>query len=255
MSKLYSHTFSTRFCLWITAILVSCALPLQADESDWSYTGSVYIWGAAMKMTTPPGQSVELPFYQILDDLQMTLMGDFTARKDKWSFTTDMVYMNLGQGRERSFTSPDHGTRDLRGHIGMKSWIVTPTVGYAFYDTEKARVEAIAGVRYLWIKVAIDINENGTPVFDEAGSDTFWDGVVGLRAAVNLTDNWYIPAYVDIGAGNSDGTWQALGGIGYRWKKYQTSLVYRYLQYDFDDVPTLSELEVKGPILNFSFNF
>lgn len=231
------------------------AAPLRADDSGWDYTASAYLWGASMTMKTPAGQEGEIPFYQILNDLQMALMGDFTARKDKWSVTNDLIYMDLKQSNERSFTGPAGGSVDLKGSIKMKSWIVTPTVGYAFHDTEKARVEVIGGVRYLWIKVGLKINESGTPVFDESGSDSFWDGVVGMRATVNLNENWYVPAYVDVGAGNSDGTWQALGGIGYRWKRYQTAFVYRYLQYKFDDIPTLSKLQIKGPQLSFSFNF
>lgn len=185
----------------------------------------------------------------------MVLMGDFTARQDKWSFGSDLIYMNLKESKARDFTGLLDRQQDLKGTIQMKSWIVTPTVGYAFHDSEKARVEVIGGVRYLWIKVGLQIDENGTPVFDESGSDSFWDGIVGMRAAFNLNENWYIPAYFDVGAGNSDGTWQALGGVGYRWKRYQASLVYRYLQYKFDDIPTLSKLEIKGPQLNFSFNF
>jgi hypothetical protein len=245
----------TLLCLLVSATLFICAAPLQADESGWDYTGSIYIWGTSITITTTAGQEGELPFYQILDDLKMVMMGDFTARKDKWSVSSDLIYMDIKQGRERDFTTPRRGNGTLKGSIQMKSWIVTSTVGYAFYDNEKARVEVIGGVRYLWLKAGLKINEDGTPVFDEAAANSFWDGVIGMRAEVNLNENWYVPAYFDIGAGNSDGTWQALGGIGYRWKRYQTSLVYRYLDYDFDDIPTQSGLQVKGPLLSFSFNF
>ena len=250
-----SRKSSIYFCLMVSATLMLCAPPALAADSNWKYTGSAYIWGAAMTMKTPEGQEGEIPFYQILNDLQMVLMGDLAARKEKWSFSTDLIYMNLKQGNERYFTGPLNQARELKGTIQMKSWIVTPTVGYAMYDNDTARVEVVGGVRYLWIDVGLKINENGTTIFDQSGSDSFWDGVVGLRAAFNLNERWYIPAYFDVGAGNSDGTWQALGGVGYRWKRYQTSLVYRYLEYKFDDIPTLSKLQVKGPLLNFSFSF
>lgn len=255
MNILHIKKVPAFLCSLVSTALLAGATPAKAESSGWDYTGSAYIWGASMTMQTPAGQEGEIPFYQILNDLKMVLMGDFSARKDKWSFTSDLIYMNLKQSNERSFTGPIGGQADLKGTIQMKSWIVTPTVGYAFYESEKARVEVVGGVRYLWIKVGLKINADGTPVFDEAGSDSFWDGIVGMRAAINLSENWYVPAYFDIGAGNSDSTWQALGGIGYRWKRYQTSLVYRYLEYKFDDIPTLAKLEVKGPLLNFSFNF
>ena len=249
------YRFLTSFCcLLLTACWVFPGT-LQADDAKWDYKASIYLWGSSITMETTEGQEGKLPFYQILDDLQLAVMGDFSARKEKWSFTTDLIYMDLKQSDERDFVGPAGRERDLKGTIQMKSWIVTPTVGYAIHDDEKALVEVVGGVRYLWLKTALKINENGTPVFDEAESDSFWDGVIGMRAAFNLNENWYLPAYFDVGAGNSDGTWQALGGVGYRWKRYEASLVYRYLKYSFDDISTLSKLVVKGPLLKFSFNF
>lgn len=228
---------------------------LWADDSGWDYAASIYMWGPSITMTTPKGQQGELPFYQILDDLQLAVMGDFSARKEKWSFATDLIYMDLKQSDERDFDGPAGRERNLVGTVQMKSWIVTSTAGYAIHDDEKALVEVVGGVRYLWLKSAIRITEDGNPVFNESASDSFWDGVIGMRAAFNLNENWYIPAYFDVGAGNSDGTWQALGGVGYRWKRYEASLVYRYLKYSFDDVSTLSKMVVKGPLMKFTFNF
>lgn len=256
MNILSSHKISAILCLLISATFLLIAAPLCADDSEWDYTGSIYMWAPSMTMTTPEDQEGELPFYQILNDLQMTLMGDLTARKDRWSFGSDLIYMNLKQSDERDFIGPITGRQEqLKGTIRLKSWIVTPTVGYAIYDNEDARVEVIGGVRYLWMKVGLKITDNGTPIFNESGSEGFWDGIFGMRASVNVNENWYVPAYADYGAGNSAGTWQALSGVGYRWKNYQTSLTYRYLQYKFDDIPTLSKLVVKGPLLNFSFHF
>lgn len=242
-------------CLLICVGLVVCAAPLHADESEWDYSGTIYMWGPSMTMTTPTGLEGVLPFYQILNDLQMTMMGAFAARRDKWSFSTDLIYMNLSQGRERDFTTAAGTDISAKGRIQMKSWIITGLAGYALHDSEKVLVEGIGGVRYLWLDVGLDIKDGDTPIFDQSGSDSFWDGVIGMRASFNLNENWFIPAYVDIGAGNSKSTWQALGGIGYSFNKFDTSLVYRYLQYKFDNIPTLSKLQVKGPQLNLTYRF
>ena len=45
-----------------------------------------------------------------------------------------------------------------------------------------------------------------------------WDGIVGAKGAFALGDKhkWVVPYYVDIGTGDSDVTWQAELGVGYR---------------------------------------
>jgi hypothetical protein len=76
-----------------------------------------------------------------------------------------------------------------------------------------------------------------------------------LRSTVKLNEKWYIPIYADVGAGDSDGTWQVLAGIGYRSGNWNTALAYRYLDYQFDDIKALSGLVVKGPQLNFGYTW
>jgi len=64
-----------------------------------------------------------------------------------------------------------------------------------------------------------------------------------------LNENWYLPYYVDIGAGDSDLSWQLFGGIGYQFNWGNIKLGYRYLKYDQDDDEFLQDFEFYGPIL------
>jgi hypothetical protein len=252
-----------RFQLMVTTLLSTaslfCAAPLMAADSvsgsGWKYGASIYMWGPSMNIDTPPGREIELPFYPILTDLKMTLMFDFSLTNDKWSFMTDVIYMKLRQDNINDPSRPIGEFLDFDSSIQMKSWIVSPTVGYALVNSEKARVEVFGGLRYLWIDLGVQINSRGNPIFDEASSVDFWDGIVGLRANVNLNQQWFMPLSIDVGWGDSDGTWQGIAGVGYRFKKFNTSLTYRYLSWDFDDVPAMSSLVVKGPLLNFNFTF
>ena len=46
------------------------------------------------------------------------------------------------------------------------------------------------------------------------------DGIVGVkgRARLGSASPWSVPFYVDVGGGESDLTWQAMGGISYAFK-------------------------------------
>lgn len=251
--------FSAASASAAAAAFLFCSAPLTADEStsgsDWEYSASIYLWGPSLNIDTPAGQNVEVPFYQILNDLKMTAMGDFSASNDKWSFMTDVIYMKLRQKNVNDPSRPIGDLLDLSSSIQMKSWIVSPTVGYALHNSDKARVEVFGGLRYLWIDLGVQINARGNPIFDESDSGSSWDGIIGLRAKVNLNEKWFMPMSIDVGGGDSDGTWQGIAGVGYDWGKFNTSLTYRYLQWKFDDVPTMSKLFIKGPLLNFNFTF
>lgn len=188
------------------------ATPVMAEDStagsDWTYGASIYMWGPSMNIDTPtpPGLTVELPFYQILNDLKMTLMGEVSMRNDKWSFTADVIYMKLKQKNIHDPQFPVGNLVDLSSSVQMKSWILSPTAGYAIHNSEKARVEVFGGLRYLWIDLGVQISANENTVFDQSSSEGFWDGIVGMRAKVNLNDKWFLPMSIDVGGGNSDGT-------------------------------------------------
>jgi hypothetical protein len=252
------HSLQLIAALATSALLLS-STSLLAEEStpgsDWNYSASIYMWGSSMNIDTPAGQEVEVPFYQILNDLKMTFMGDFTASNHKWSIMTDVIYLDMKQKNIHNPSRPVGALLDITSSVQMKSWIVSPTVGYALHNSDKARVEVFGGLRYLWIDLGVQISAQGNPVFDKSGSEGFWDGIVGLRTKVNLNEKWFIPMSIDLGGGDSDGTWQGFAGVGYDWGRFNTSLTYRYLQWKFDDVPTMSKLVVKGPLLNFSWKF
>jgi len=245
--------------LLLIAVFLVNATPAMAEDStsgsDWEYGVSLYMWGPSMNIDTPPGLEVEIPFYQILNDLKMTMMGDFSMKNDDWSFMTDVIYMKL---KQKNIHDPENaiiGLADLTSSVQMKSWIISPTVGYALYNQDNTRVEVFGGLRYLWIDLGVQISSQGNPVFNQAADEGFWDGIIGFRANVGINEKWFVPASIDVGGGNSKNTWQALAGIGYNFGKYNTSLTYRYLSWKFDNVPAMEKLIVKGPMLNFNITF
>jgi hypothetical protein len=258
--------FAYRKWLILLSVLVFAAFPpgaqfLMADDSTsssgWEYTAGIYLWAPKITATTPRGDS-QLPFYKILDDLQMTFMGAASAQKDKWTLSMDLIYMDLKSDVNRVWGLPGPGERevDVTGDVSMKNWIVTPTVGYALHESEKARIEIIGGVRYLWLKSAVALNLNGTERVDRSVSEGYWDAIIGARASIHLNEHWYLPLYFDIGTGESDGTWQGFAGVGYKFEKINTILAYRYLDYNFDKSnEVMEDLNVKGPFLGLMFRF
>jgi hypothetical protein len=88
---------------------------------------------------------------------------------------------------------------------------------------------------------------------DDSGSN--WDAVIGARGTLGLGQKWYLLGYLDIGTGESDLTWQALGGVGYRFRHFDLVAAYRYLSWEFEDDQAVEDLQLHGPGLGIRFAF
>lgn len=250
-------------------LLLATMIPVTAaaDGSDqWEYDATIYLWAAGMDATTQTGGDIDISFDDILNDLDMTFMGSVGARKGKWSLAADTIYLDISQDEGGSETIPLLGplniTTEVDTDIEMKASITTFGAGYNLVDDERATLDLVGGARYAWVDVEVKLDLNRAGILLQtsrrekvSGSEGVWDGIVGIRGHFNINDNWYLPYYADVGTGQSDLTWQALAGIGYKFKWGDVLLAYRYLDYEFDSDYLLRELTVSGPALGARFYF
>jgi len=216
-------------------------IPEVVQTDRWNCYASVYLYAAAMGGETAGGLEFDMSFSDILDNLDMTYMGNFGMYKDKWIFQTDLIYMKLG-------TKPG----PILTNIQLKSWIVTPTVSYRVIESDQWDLDLLAGARYLYIAPMISVVNN--PIVDS--SDNGWDGIVGIKANYDLNENWFMPFAFDVGSGDSDLTWQVFGGIGYKYENFDVIAGYRYLEWDFDtNLAGLDSLDISGPIIGVKYRF
>ena len=225
-----------------------------AQQDEWEFVLELYGWAAELDGTTPTGDDFEISLSDILNNLDLTLMSTFGARKDKWAFMVDGIYLDLDDD-SNSNISPILQLSDMY----LKAWVVDPFVSYEILGGEKGSLQLLAGARYFWLDIGFEIDTR-PPLppekIKESDTDDVWDAVVGVRGHLNLPDRWFIPYRLDIGTGDSDYTWQALGGIGYQFDKFKMLAAYRYMHWEFDDsFSLLEELTLKGPVVGAIFTF
>jgi len=66
---------------------------------------------------------------------------------------------------------------------------------------------------------------------------------------------WYVPYYLDVGAGESDLTWQGMAGLGYSFDSIDVTGVWRYLDYDLGDSRPIKSIDFNGPAVGVTFRF
>ena len=232
-----------------------------ADEIQTSFT--LYLWLPSMEGDLKyelDGGSSSIDAGDILDALQMAFMGAFEVRKDKWSLLADVIYLDLGQDKTSRVDLPFGGAIETKVDLQLSGWQIGLYGGYQAYRTDRASLDLLAGARYLTLDTDAKLDIDGPlppslPTVKLSGSTDIWDAVVGVRGRAALTPNWFVPYYADVGAGDSDLTWQAMAGIGYQAGWGDVMLVYRHLEWDEGDDGLLQGLGFTGPAAAVRFNF
>ena len=237
------RTFNKIVLLALFIFVIAAVTPgtVSAQDPGWQFTAEIYLWGASVGGKTASGSDVDVDFDDILDNLELGFMGLFGAQKGKWSLWADLIYLDVEEDTS-VFNEPLS--------VELSGWIITPAVGYNLVDTERVRLDVLGGARYLYLDLDLRLGQ----LADEE-SDSVWDAIVGVRGSFNLTEKWYLPYHLDVGTGDSDFTWQALGGVGYKFKWFDLLVAYRYLSWDFDDNDAVDDLDLSGPFAGVKFVF
>ena len=263
-----------------TAICVLAALlpaRSQADSSsnEWQWGATLYAWLPSMGGDTsfPPhgdGPPIDITADKILDALNFTFMGAFEGRKGPWSVATDVVYLDMGAHKTgtRDLSIPHFdlpASVDANVRLDITGWLWTLEGSYSFVQQEGFSMDVLAGARMLDLQEDLKWSFNGDieslPLPGRSGSShaktTHWDAIVGLKGRANFgaERNWYVPYYVDVGAGDSDLTWQGMVGLGYRFDSIDVTGVWRYLDYDMGNSTPIKSLDFNGPAVGVTFRF
>jgi hypothetical protein len=262
-------------CALAAALAASLAFagPAFAQDED-RFSITPYIWlptlDGDLRFHIPPQDPAGPEFFpevkvgpvDYLDNLQGIFMIAGEARFDRVSVFTDFIYIDFSREDARIRTIDGSGPIppiDVGSTFDLSGELWTLAAGYDLINDDTWRLQAFGGFRYLGVDSRVDWALSG-PLgqfpqtgFAESETDS-WDGLVGVRGEARM-GNWFFPYYADIGAGDSDLTWQALVGVGYRWGWGDLRLDYRYLDYEQGDDNLVQEMTLDGPALGATFRF
>jgi hypothetical protein len=247
------------FLLTVTIVLPAIAgsFSQASDQSlvgDWKHSATLYVWLPAidgeLKYQREAGDdTLQIDTGQILDALNMTFMGTYESRKNRWFFLGDLIYLDLGDDKNRDTIGYDKVTLDLNG------WQIGAYGGYNLLRSSSVNLDLVAGLRYLTIETEANLSSDRLPDLDLTEDADLWDGVVGLKGDAKINENWYLSYHADVGTGDSNLTWQALSGIGFHADWGDVALVYRFLKWDQDKDKFVQELSFRGPVIALKFCF
>ncbi len=207
---------------------------------------------------------------KLIDHLKFAFMGTLGARKGRWGFWTDVFYTDVGGSRSgvrdfkiEGFPLPADVNGNLSLDVKTTFWTLVGT--YELGKSPDYTLDLLAGTRLADVKQTLDWTINGDitgiPLPGRSGTKeltlTNWDGIVGLKgmAYIGGDHKWFLPYYIDVGAGQSKLTWQFNAGIGYQFGWGALVASRRYLDYEMkSDVP-IQSLNFNGPLIGAVFRF
>lgn len=217
-----------------------------------------YAWAAGLsgEVSTLPGLppvSIDLPFSDVLEDLDFAFMGVAIARKGRFGLFSDIVYSELSASA--SFPEQEFAPT---ANVSASTLIITAGGLYRPIETETGSVDLLAGVRYWDLNTRITLGA-GTLGSLSFASDQGWiDPTIGVRGRLNLGERFTLGGTGLIAGsdGGSDFTSDLWVTLGYEWNdRLRTILGYRRLDVDYDDGDFLYDVTQDGALLGISLQF
>lgn len=256
--------------LVVLAALASCsAAPAGAQPNaprDWQFELTPYLWATAMKGEVRAGDlprtSVDMSFGDILDKLDMGAMAAFEARKGRWGFLFNAIYMKVSEDATATRTSPGPigATLTARADLEVKQTLIGAAVAHRISDGPSA-IDVLGGARYVKIKASADLDASLfalTGTVSRSADKDWVDPFVGIRLRRQINERWAVAGYLDAGGFgiSSDLTWQVMLGGEYAFSK-TTSLKfgYRQISFDYDQSGFVYDMKDRGAYVGIGIRF
>ncbi len=243
----------------------------SSEKDKWEFNVIPYFWMAGIEgdITVKGTTShVDVPFRDILKDLDFGGEVHVEAWKDRWGLFLDATYLKL--------SVDDNGISQTLGpvdvSVDMGQWLVefggVYRLGRWSLGKEKGRtlsLDALGGGRYWDLSVDVDATVPLAGLAVSVDRSKSWiDPFFGARVLVDLTEKLSLAVRGDIGGfgvgSSSEFTWNASGIFGYHFSPMISAwLGYRALGVDYESGSGTSKFKydviMHGPIVGLGIQF
>ncbi len=169
----------------------------------------------------------KVPFSDLFHYLKGMIPVAAEADKGRFVMPVDFLWLKLGDDRGIPFN--EFGQTSVNIHITQS--ILTPKIGYRLVDTDRWKVDALAGIRYWHVGQNLALEPSG---LNNGQSANWVDGLGGARIQLLLTPKVGITVSGDAGGGGASLDYQLLGLLNYQMTEHLgLGLGWRYLDIDY----------------------
>jgi hypothetical protein len=233
--------------------------PPPEVESGWQFEVAPYGWVSGIKGSTAqfglPEQDFDVGIKQVLEKLDIALMGLVQARNERFSAFSDIVYANLSQ----TIRTPKGILADkIDASVETLMW----TVGAAYsvyYDPEVANLDVVVGGRLWSLDTEAKIKGGFFDGTDLDDGETWVDPLVGAKGRVSLSPELFMTGWALFGGfdiTHDKLMWDLFGGVGYDfWPGTAIIVGYRAVSVDYEKGDFKYDAVQQGPLVGIDFRF
>jgi len=248
-----------------------------ASDDEWRFTVTPYLFlpVSTTGTSTVAGGSVDLDLSlkDVLKHLDFAVSGRGEAWKGDFGIIVDTYYVNIGGDESIGLPGPAGGTVGIDVDV-RQFWfdlLGAYRVAHGAYDETGRRysIDLQAGVRYNRLRqkvdadVSVDIGPGVGFQTTLGGTEDWFEPVVGVRGAVELSDRWTFAAKADFGGFGISGDhlqWKVITGFDYRpWDQTSIKLGWQFYGIDYStnrsDGKFAYDVFQTGPYLGMSYHF
>jgi hypothetical protein len=234
----------TVFLFIVSGLLVRSAVAETQDngKDNWQFEVTPYLFAAGMDGTVGVGgvsSDIDMSFDDILERLDQAFMLLLSAQKGDWLFSLDGTYINLDEEKVTSWQGPLGNTNTAQLNADLTQQIYAFSAGRRVLK-QKTKVDVLGVLRYtsldtilkLALTTGADLLPDGSR--EVVMNESWWDAAIAARVIAPFADKWNVVAYADIGAGDSDLTYQLLAGVNWQFgNTFSAKFGYRYFYQDY----------------------
>jgi hypothetical protein len=228
--------------------------PQAAADDNWHFTLTPYLWFPGVSGTTGVFNhdvNMHLSAGDLLSHFRIGLMGHMEARKNRFVVPLDVFWIKLRADHATPF---DPGVSNVQ--LDINEFMLTPEAGYRIVDSEKIKIDALAGMRYWHIAPSLTFQPSG--ILGNLSSSANWvDALGATKIELPLNEKAVVTILGDAGGGGANLDYQVVGVLGYKLKKVVLQAGWRYLDVDYrGGAPKLFvyDAHLSGVIVGVTFN-
>jgi hypothetical protein len=244
------------------AVACTCGWGIGVGAADWEWTIAPYAWATDVSLdlsaNNEPVLGADIGVSDILDKTDFVAMLHFEGRRGRAGFFVDGLYLSTSDEQTTTPAPPLPGGTHVDSEVDTRLY----EAGGFYRLLEDRRVlDVLGGARVIDLDQQHDITLPG-PLMQRtrlATSDTLLDGLVGLRFDQPFGERFDFLIRADVGAGDTDITWNGLGTFGLRLGqtgKYKLRLGWRHTYIETEErstsgIDVKTELTLTGPLVGF----
>ncbi|MBK1792293.1 outer membrane beta-barrel protein [Persicirhabdus sediminis] len=232
---------------------ITIATAPPADQ--WEFSISPYLLMAGLEGTVGLGGQnigVDAAFSDIADKLEIGGAAYFEARKGKWGFALDGLWLKLKGNADLPTPGPVLESSELT----LETVRAKALAYYRFYDKQTTSIDAYGGISYNYVDTQLELN--GLANIEQRNTEGWFDPVIGLRISHQLSEKWFLRAVGEVGGFgvSSDFNWEAMALLGYSINDcWDLGLAYRGIGIDYSEDDFVYDVTMSGPMLGVTYSW